>query len=194
MVKFKSRSFILYTYLLLFSCSNSVSEKHRSKAIVKHVFTSGKKEVGSSFTPNVRSDYYYVYDYEPNDFSLIFNMLDTITFDTSYRFHSHIFKRYDENLPDTSALKRKMQDPYSDLESAPGDREFSKYMILDILFSKGGLAIGDGLRPPKLIPDHYVISTKEDKLKERFYIKDTASGKLKEVEYYDIYPADSKGL
>ncbi|HEX8545487.1 MAG TPA: hypothetical protein VF691_00920 [Cytophagaceae bacterium] len=181
-------------YLLLFSCSTSLSDKERAKTIVKHVFTSGKKEAGTSFKANVRSDYYYVYNYEPKYFPLIFKILDTITFDTSYKFHSHIFKKYDENLPDTSALKRKMEDPYSDLESAPGDREFSKYMIVDILFSKGGLTIGDELSPPRLIPDHYVITTRVNKLEERFYIKDTLSGKLREVDYYDVYPADSKGL
>lgn len=103
-------SFIIVSFFLpLSSCTNLSGNKEKPTLIVKHVFTNGLPSPYSGFRSTARSDYYYVYNYTDADYRLFEKMLDTLFIDTTYSYHGYLFLQYDEDLPDTMALRNEME-------------------------------------------------------------------------------------
>ncbi len=191
-----SISYILIAciFFLVYSCTNQNAKKEKPRLIVKHVFTTGLPNPYDGSRADYRDDYYYVYNYTDTDYPLFEKILDTISFDTSYRFHSHLFLQYDEDLPDTIHMKNEMEGRQyvSESEIYPGSEKYKQYAILSLAFVRGFLSEADQVRKEKLIPNSYRISTFNDnKSDERYFLKDSVSRKLVEVDRSVVSIPDS---
>lgn len=184
---------ILSTCLFLLACASKSGRKEQPRLIVKHVFTNGLPDPYDGGIPDVRHDYYYAYNYTDADYTLFEKMLDTLSIDKAYRYHSYYFFKYNEELPDTLDLNNEMEDPYGDhLQNAPGSAKYKKYAILGFTFVRGFVSQADEVRKEKLIPENYRITTYGDNgFDERYFLKDSISGNLIEVDRSVVSIPDS---
>lgn len=181
---------VLSFFFLSFSCTIQAGKNEESVLIVKHIFTSELPDkYYEDYPPDDLEDKYYIYNYSEDDFPLLVKMLDTLTIDTTYRYHSHFFLRYDSNLPDTIALK----DPTHNIGGLDlNSSTYRKNFVLEFLYVKGFLSEADQIRPEKLIPDSYrMISYEGNKRSEHYYVKDSINGRLIEVDRSVVSIPDS---
>lgn len=175
----------IFIFLSLGACFGHNSKTESKKLYVEHVYVSGLPDPYDGSRPDLRYDFYYVYNYTEADFQLFLNMLDTLTVDRNYKYHSHTFLKYDESLPD----KKELNNP----NFPQGDRliyeDFHENTILDFLFCKSTFVRGSHYFPgDRVRPDYYMIITFEgDKIKENYFLKDSVTGKFKEVKMEDIH-------
>jgi len=139
--------------------------------------------------PNsVKDQYYYVYKYHDGDLKEIMAMLDTLSIDTSYGFHSYRFYKYDAALPDTAKLKKVMRlgANYQELQEFPGDSKFYKHQILNFMFVRHYEIDG------KKFPDSYSVVMSNKKGSEientKYYMREDLNMKLVEVSRDKVSP------
>lgn len=183
--------FLISLVLAVFSCVDQNGKKEKQQLLVQHVFTHGLPDSYDGSRPDLLYDFYYVYNYTKGDLQKFVSMLDTLAVDTNYRYHSHSFFRYHDDLPDTADLLAEMKEPYN----APGGdqlvyADYHKSTILDFTFSKGSTTpANEPFATEKVIPNYYSLVTfEEDKRKERYFLKDSLTGKLEEVQKSIIFP------
>ena len=174
------RTFSLFTiYFLVIFCYFSCGNNNKPLSI-DHVYCNvdpAKKEYEFG-----RHDFYYVYNYELKDSSVIWKTIDTLTNDILYARHVVFFYEYDYNMPDTISLNRAMKDYYSELEDGPGEASHYKNLIASVFFQKSYISNG------KTYPKFTIISKIQDgKEKERFYTKNSINGKLEKVPTTEVF-------
>ena len=171
--------FLLSMAFVLYNCSPETEKE----MMVKHVFTHDCIPDLGTICP--REDFYYVYNYKPEDSVLLFKMTDTLTIDTANGYHTYFFYKYSSIMPDTIELNNKMKDwQHYQLRNEPGSRNHAENLIM--VFSYREKAIIH----EKSFPPNYRITTKDknNELNHRFFLKDSASKKLIEVTDDKIRP------
>lgn len=139
------------------------------------------KEVDSLKKNTAVSGIYYCFNYKDTDLKGLLQMLDTITFDTAYRYHEYRFLKYNSSLPDTLELRKaRLNDDYSKLEN-PSSSKFYKFQIINVSYNRHYQNEG------RNFPNHYII-TFYNKGGEKYFLKDSVTNKLREIPIEFLYP------
>ncbi|MGY0035142.1 hypothetical protein [Pedobacter sp. NJ-S-72] len=175
--------YLLLLIICLFGCEN----KKPVNFVKVYDGPISDKEPDTVKNRTAISGAYYVFNYKDTDLKQLLKILDTITFDTSYRYYSYRFLKYNSSLPDTAKLKKAhgmIDFTKLDLES-PGESKFYKYQILDFTYNRHYYNEG------RHFPNVYTIefNTKGSiKSGIKYYLKDSLTKKLREIPIEVLYP------
>jgi hypothetical protein len=177
--KMKKIILLIHVAYLLQACNSSLEKR----MIVKHVFTENCIPDSGTICP--KYDFYYVYNYKPEDSLILIKMTDTLSIDTINGHHSYFFYTYSSIMPDTIELKNKMKDwDHYQLKESPGMAKH--YSNLIMIFSYVESLISQGIH----FPASYRITTKgkNNRRNDRYFIKDSSTNKLQEVPQEIVLP------
>ena len=174
----KMKKLILIMSLLAYACEPKINGPVEIKHVFANICDSADRYKCA------RADFYYVYNYQEQDSSLILSRFDTVKFDKEHNMHGIYFYRYGKSMPDTADLNKEAKlDGAYDLKDYPGSGRHYKNLLFYFYFHK---SFTSKSRP---FPDNYSITRIIDgKKKEQYFIRDSLSNKYVKANIEDVYP------